>query len=74
MILSNIYQNQVRDLKPAPSPPQPQVVGNETSQCLSSRGLPEESETHPHIISSAIIEGVMSIYKMGAFFWDTLYI
>ena len=44
------------------------MVGNEKSQCLSSRGLPEESETHPDIIPSAIIEGVMSISNMGAFF------
>ena len=44
------------------------MVGNEKSQCLSSRGLPEESETHPDIIPSDIIEVVMSISNMGAFF------
>ena len=45
------------------------MFGNEKSWCLSLRGLPEESETHPDIIpSSAIIEGVMSISNMGAFF------
>jgi len=44
------------------------MYGNEKSQCLSSRGLPEESETHPDIIPSVIIEGVMSISNMGAFF------
>ena len=44
------------------------MVGNEKAQCLSSIGLPEESETHPDIIPSAIIEGVMSIPNMGAFF------
>ena len=40
---------------------QPPVVGNEKSQCLSSRGLPEESETHPDVNPSACIEGDMAV-------------
>ena len=40
---------------------QPPVVGNGKSQCLSSRGLPEEFETHPDVNPSAIIEGVMAV-------------
>ena len=44
------------------------MVGNEKPQCLSSRGLPEESETHPDLDPSAIFEGVMTILNMGAFF------
>jgi len=52
-------QDHVRDLKPNFS--QPPVVGNEKSQCLSSRGLPEESETHPDLDPSANIERVMVV-------------
>ena len=48
------------------------MVGNEKSQRLSSRGLPEESETHPDLDPSAIIEGVIT--HRSVFFWDTLYI
>ena len=44
------------------------MTGYEKSQCLSSRGIREESETHPDNIPSAIIEGVMRILNMGAFF------
>ena len=40
---------------------QPPVVGNGKSQCLSSRGLPEEFKTHPDVYPSAIIEGVMAV-------------
>ncbi len=33
----------------------------EKFQCLSERELPEDFETHPTFIPSAILEGVMSI-------------
>ena len=52
-LFGHIFENQVRDFS------QPSVVGNEKSQCLSSRGLPEESETH--VNPSAIIKGSMDV-------------
>ena len=42
---------------------------NQLTCCLSAVRCPIfQSETHPDIIPSAIIEGVMSISNMGAFF------
>ena len=40
---------------------QPHEVEIEKFQCQSERELPEDSETHPTFIPSAILEGVMSI-------------
>ena len=37
------------------------LVQIEKFLCPSDRELPEESETHPDVIPSAILEGVMSI-------------
>ena len=46
----------------------------EKNQCPSGRELLDDFETHPTFIPSAILEGVMSILNMGAFFGDTLYL
>ena len=54
-----IYWDQVRDLKPDFL--NPQWLEMKKYQCLSSRGLPEESETHPDLDPSANIEGVMIV-------------
>ena len=45
----------------------------EKIQCLSSKELPEDSETHPKFNPIAILEGVMTLSNIKVFFWDTLY-
>ena len=39
----------------------------------SSRGLPRDFKTYPTFIPSANFEGVMAVWNIATFFWDTLY-